>query len=235
MSHPSPWFKQIPLWVWCAFIPTLGGLSIAYAGHKTRTSEWVYLGLGLCGAAIALGNYPIAAVIWIAQIGIAFSIKQKFLAKMLPSTQNYAAFADSQAARRIAEAHGKLDINTCSKDEMVRRLGLPIVYANDIDAIRVEGYMFTYVEELSEIAGLPENYLPRLQPLITFSYDIRKDDYLSWRRMNTCSIPELMAFGVTEETAGAIVNERLSRGDYKSVVDVKKRTGLPFRSYQSLM
>jgi DNA uptake protein ComE-like DNA-binding protein len=235
MPNPSPWFKQIPVWVWCACIPTLGGLAIAYAGRKTRTSEWVYLGLGTCAAAIALGSYPIAAVIWIFQIVVAFSLKQKFLEKTLPSTQTYAAFTNPTAAQIIAAAHGKLDINTCSKDEMVRRLGLPIVYANDIDAIRTEGYMFTYVEELSEIAGLPESYLPKLQPLITFSYDIRKDDYLSWRRMNTCSIAELTAFGVSEETAGAIVGERLSRGDYKSVVDVKKRTGLPFRAYQSLM
>jgi DNA uptake protein ComE-like DNA-binding protein len=235
MSDPSPWLKQIPAWVWCSFIPTLGGLSLVYAGRKSHTSEWIYLGLGICAAAIALGSYPVAGAIWIFQIAVAFSLKDKFLTKTLPAQSSYASFSDPKAARLLAEKHGKLDINTCSKDEMIRRLGLPIVYANDIDAIRTEGYMFTYLEELSEIAGLPESYLHKLQPLITFSYDIRKEDYFSWRRMNTCSVPELMAFGVTEEIAGAIVTERLNHGDYKSVVEVKKRTGLPFRAYQSLM
>jgi hypothetical protein len=57
-----------------------------------------------------------------------------------------------------------MDINIYSRDEMVWHLGLPILYANDIDAIRTEGYRFTCIEELSEIAGLPESYLPKLQP-----------------------------------------------------------------------
>jgi DNA uptake protein ComE-like DNA-binding protein len=234
MSDPALWLKRTPVWVWCAFIPTFGGLSIAYAGRQSRTPEWFYLGLGVCAAAIALSQYPIAAFIWVFQIIAAFSLKEKYLLKTLP-TSSYSTLTDHRTAQLLADAHGQLDLNTCSKDEMIRRLGLPIVYANDIDAIRTEGYMFTYLEELSEIAGLPESYLHKLQPLITFSYDIRKEDYFSWRRMNTCSVPELMAFGVTEEIAGAIVTERLTHGDYKSVIEVKKRTGLPFRAYQSLM
>jgi DNA uptake protein ComE-like DNA-binding protein len=234
MSDPSAWLKHTPIWVWCALVPTLGGLSIAYAGRKSNTSEWVYLGLGICAAAIALGSYPIAAGIWMFQIAVAFFIKDKFLAKTLPS-QSYSTLADHKTAQLLAEVHGKVDINTCSKDEMVRFLGLPIVYANDIESIRNEGYQFTHLEELSEVAGLPESYLSKLQPLIIFAYDVRKDEYFSWRRINTCSMPELMAFGVTEEIAQRIVSERLNRGDYQSVVDVKKRTGLPFRAYQSLM
>jgi DNA uptake protein ComE-like DNA-binding protein len=234
MSEPALWLKRTPVWVWCAFIPTFGGLSLAYAGRRSRTPEWTYLGLGVCAAAIALSQYPIAALIWVFQILAAFSLREKFLLKTLP-TDAYSTLADHRTAQLLADMHGKLDINTCSKDEMIRRLGLPIVYANDIDAIRIEGYMFTYLEELSEIAGLPENYLSKLQPLITFSYDIRKEDYFSWRRMNTCSVDELMAFGVTSDIAERIFTERLENGDYKSVIDVKKRTGLTFRSYQSLM
>jgi DNA uptake protein ComE-like DNA-binding protein len=231
MADSDSWLKQTPAWVWCSLIPTLGGLSIAYAGRKAKTSAWVYLGLGICAAAFALGSYPIAAGIWMFQVAVAFSIKDRFLAKMLPS---HSAMSDDKMPQGFANP-GKVDINTCSKDEMVRRLGLPIVYANDITAIRNEGYQFTHLEELSEIAGLPESYLSQLQPLIMFAYDIRKEEFFSWRRLNTCSVPELTAFGVSEETALAIVSERLQQGDYRSVVDVKKRTGLPFRAYQSLL
>jgi DNA uptake protein ComE-like DNA-binding protein len=234
MSDPSSWLKRTPVWVWCSLIPTLGGLSIAYAGRKSHTSEWVYLGLGICAAAIALGSYPIAAGIWLFQIAVAFSIKQNFLIKMLPSRESLTV-TDAKTAQLLADIHGKLDINTCSKDEMVHRLGLPIVYANDIDAIRHEGYQFTHIEELCEIAGLPESYVGKLQPLIMFAYDVRKDNYFSWRRLNTCSVPELTSFGVEADIAQRIVSERLSGGDYRSIVDVKKRTGLPFRDYQSLM
>lgn len=234
MADPSSWLKNTPVWVWCSLIPTFGGLSIAYAGRKSATSEWIYLGLGLFTAAIALGSYPIAAGIWVFQIAVAFSIKDKYLVKTLPS-QSYSTVTDHKTAQLLADIHGKLDINTCSKDEMIRRLGLSIIYANNIAAIRNEGYQFTHLEELSEIAGLPESYLTKLQPLVLFAYDVRKEDYFSWRRLNTCSIPELTAFGVAEDIAQKIVSERLNRGDYQSVVDVKKRTGLPFRAYQSLM
>jgi DNA uptake protein ComE-like DNA-binding protein len=230
----SPWFKQTPVWVWCSLIPTLGGLSIAYAGRKSGTSAWVYLGLGTCAAALALGSYPIAAGIWIFQIAVAFSIKDKFLARTLPSAE-YSSLADHRIAQRLADVHGKVDINTCSKDEMVRRLGLPIVYANDIESIRHEGYQFTHLEELTEMAGLPENYLPKLQPLILFAYDVRKEEFFSWRRLNTGSVPELIAWGVEEDIAQKIISERCSRGDFRSVVDVKKRTGLALRAYRSLL
>jgi DNA uptake protein ComE-like DNA-binding protein len=229
MADSDSWLKQTPAWVWCSLIPTFGGLSIVYAGRKTHTSAWVYLGLSICAAALALGSYPIAAGIWMLQVAVAFSLKNRFLAKMLPGHT-----AVNKTTQWLS-SHDRLDINTCSKDEMVRRLGLPIVYANDITAIRNEGYQFTHLEELSEIAGLPESYLNKLQPLIMFAYDIRKEEFFSWRRLNTCSVPELTAFGVSEETAQAIVAERLQQGDYRSVVDVKKRTGLPFRAYQSLL
>lgn len=234
MSDSSSWLKRTPFWVWCSLIPTFGGLSIAYAGRKSNTSQWVSLGLGICAMAIALGSYPVAAGIWIFQIAVAFSIKDKFLAKTLPS-QSYSTIADHKTAQVLAGLHGKVDINNCSKDEMIRRLDLSIIYANNIESIRNEGYQFTHIEELSEIAGLPESYLSKLQPLIMFAYDVRKDDYFSWRRLNTCSIPELAAFGVSEDIAQKIVSERMNRGDYQSVVDVKKRTGLPFKAYQSLL
>jgi DNA uptake protein ComE-like DNA-binding protein len=215
------------------FYPHFGRTLDAYAGQKSNTSAWTCLGLGTCAAAFALGSYPIAAGIWFFQIAVAFSIKNQFLAKTSPSSE-YSSLGDRKVTR-LADRHGKVDINTCSKDEMVRRLELPIVYANDIDSIRNEGYQFTHLEELTEIGGLPESYLARLQPLILFAYDIRKEEFFSWRRLNTGSVPELMALGVTEETAEKIVLERFSRGDYRSVVDVKKRTGLPFRAYQSLL
>lgn len=57
---------------------------------------------------------------------------------------------------------------------MVYYLNIPIVYANNIDAIRRQGYLFSHVEELHKIASLPVNYITQLSPFITFSYDISK-------------------------------------------------------------
>jgi DNA uptake protein ComE-like DNA-binding protein len=234
MTDPVTWLKQTPVWVWCAFIPAVGGLAIAYAGRKTHTSEWIYYGLGISAGAIALGTYPIAALIWVAQIILALGLRQPFLRKTLPAN-SYIPFGDYQSAHLLAEVHGKIDINTCSKDEMIRRLGLPIVYANDIDLMRHDGYQFTHLEELSEIAGLPESYLAKLQSLVVFSYNINKEHHGSWRRLNAYSVPELTALGMQADIAERLVAERSERGDFRSVVEIKKRTGVSFRAYQSLM
>ncbi|XWK85653.1 MAG: helix-hairpin-helix domain-containing protein [Phormidium sp.] len=139
---------------------------------------------------------------------------------MLPET--------AQTAALIAQVRGKVDINNCSKDDLVNLLGLPIVYANDIESLQKEGYIFTHLEELHEIAGIPENYLPRLAPLVTFSYDYKKEAHSSWKRLNVMSVQELIASGLESEVAFQIVAERQKRGEYKSAIDIKRRTNLPF-------
>lgn len=128
-----------------------------------------------------------------------------------------------------------LDINTCSKDEMVKILGLPIVYANHIESLQNEGYIFTHLEELSEIAGIPESYLPKIAPLINFSYDEKLENYLSWRRVNTFSQEQLIELGLSMEVAQKIVKERHKNGGYQSVMDIKKRTGFPFHVYRQIV
>ncbi|ACK65025.1 TM2 domain containing protein [Rippkaea orientalis PCC 8801] len=129
----------------------------------------------------------------------------------------------------------KIDINTCSKDELVYQLNLPIFYANDIDAVRRSGYLFTHVEELHEIAGLPENYIKKLAPLVTFSYDINKEIDVSWQRLNVYSIDQLMRDGLDAKVAQKIVQERDKNGVYKSVIDIQHRTGLPVNYYRHLI
>ncbi|WP_442939951.1 hypothetical protein [Nostoc sp.] len=78
-------------------------------------------------------------------------------------------------------------MNECFKHELVNYLGLPIVYANNIESLLNERYVFTHVEELIEIAGIPEKQVARITPLITFSYNYKKEADFSWKRLNTYS------------------------------------------------
>jgi DNA uptake protein ComE-like DNA-binding protein len=233
MSRPS-WSDRIPAWVWLSFLPIFGGLAIVYAGRKTQTAAWIYWGLGLTVAAIALIQTPISPVVWLLQFSTAFYLKPYFLRKTLPKA-GYLTLPEPEMARVLASAHSKIDINTCSKDDMVYGLGLPIVYANEIDALRREGYLFTHLEELAEIAGLPDSYLHRLEPLVMFSYHIRKEAQYSWRCLNSSSVEELVGLGLEPAIAQKIVDERCQGGEFKSVLDIKRRTGLPFHAYQNLL
>ncbi len=221
-----------PKWFWFAFLPFFGGLAIAYVGNKFKNNNLIGLGVTSVIMSFILGYSEVVLLIWLAQIGTAFYLKKQWDVRS-GNNQN------SLKARRTRKLSGnpqeKIDINTCSKDDLVYCLDLPIVYANDIDAIRSQGYLFTHVEELHEIAGLPENYIRKLSPLVTFSYDINKEADVSWRRLNSYSLEELIQEGLDTKVAQKIVEERQINGGYKSVIDVQIRTGLPLNSYRHLI
>lgn len=226
------WLRQTPNWVWYSFIPGFGGLAICYAGNKSNIRSWIGWGAGFTLAALALSSTNFASIIWIAQIVTAFSLKKRYLIKTAP--RGLLVPANETNAAELANVRGKIDINECTKDDMVRILGLPIVYANDIESLQNEGYIFTHAEELAEIAGVPESHVRRIAPMICFSYNYQKEARFTWKRLNILSPQELIQSGLDRVVAEAIVRERQSRGEYKSVIDVKRRTGLPFDSYRHL-
>lgn len=135
----------------------------------------------------------------------------------------------------LNQKKNKIDINTCSKDELVYDLGIPIIYANDIEYLRHQGHLFTYLEELSELAGLPENYIKQLEPFVTFTYDLNKELAISWQRLNVYSQPQLINCGLDQMIAQQIIKEREKNGTYRSVIDVQRRTGIPMSCYRHLI
>jgi DNA uptake protein ComE-like DNA-binding protein len=233
VSQELYWLRQTPNWVWYSFIPYFGGLAIVYAGQKTNIRSWMGWGVCFTLAALALSSSAnFGTLVWIAQIVTAFALKKRYLIKTAPRGLLVPATATN--AEELANVRGKIDINECTKDDMVRILGLPIVYANDIESLQNEGYLFTHAEELSEIAGVPESHVRRIAPMICFSYNYQKESQFTWKRLNVLSPEELIESGLDGVVAEKIVRERQSKGAYKSVVDVKRRTGLPFDSYRHI-
>jgi DNA uptake protein ComE-like DNA-binding protein len=233
VSHNN-WFDKNPQWLWWSFFPIFGGISLIYAGWKAKTNIWLYIGSSLTLASIILSSSVPALVnlVWISQVVIAFKIKESYLIKTAPKG---VLIPSSRIAVLMAENYGQVDINNCSKDDIVYRLGLSIIYANDIDSLRYEGYNFTNIDELSDVVGIPENVLRRIEPLIVFGYDLRKELDVSWRRLNTLSVAELMSCNLEEKSALKIVIERQKHGEYQSLLDVKKRTGIPINVYRHLV
>jgi len=236
VSESNSWFKQKPLWVWLSCIPLFGGLSIAYAGYKANTKAWVGLGIGITVVSFALFSTNLVWLVWLIclpQIGLAFYLKKSFLAKTYPKTLPIPQ--DTNLVKLIARQRPKIDINDASKHDLVNGLGLPIVYANNIESLQNEGYVFTHLEELTEIAAIPESQVNPIAPLITFSYNYKKETDTSWRRLNVYSTQDLIDCNLDAIVAVTIVAERQKNGEYKSLIDVKHRTGLPFASYRQIM
>lgn len=220
-------------WFWLAWIPVVGGGAIAYAGYRTKTRTWLILGIVFILINLLYTSNQLLPFVlfWIAQILVAFYIRKKYLKK----TKRVLLEEFEKTQKVIIKKDEKIDINKCSKDEMVYQLGLPIVYANNIELLRNEGYLFTDLEELSDIAGIPKSYIKQLEPLITFRYHPEQEEDLSWRRVNSYSKAELIRCGLEEKVAQKIIEEREKNGQYYSVIDIKHRTGLSLSQYREII
>jgi DNA uptake protein ComE-like DNA-binding protein len=227
MSNLSPRSPESSSWIWLSVIPVFGGLAIAYAGKKKDNKNWLSLGIALTIISFLFFNQESFVVLWFAQIGMGLYVRQELNSRPLNRSQT--------VQPPLSEHLEQIDINTCSKNDLVYKLGLPIVYANEIDAVRQEGHIFTHLEELHRIAGLPENYLKKLEPLIIFTYDLHKEIDGSWRSLNNYSVSELVILGLEPSIADKIVAEREKNGPYRSAIEIRNRTGIPLKSYQQLL
>jgi DNA uptake protein ComE-like DNA-binding protein len=228
--------RRIPNWIWWSLCPVFGAVSIAYAGYLTKTDKWLQIGGGISAivllAALAGQSWLVYLAVPI-QFGIAMSIKNPYLIKSAP--RGGILPTDRHTAQLIADVRGKVDINKCSKDELVHVLGLPIAYANNIELMKAEGYMFTHVEELTELADLPEKYSQAIEPMIAFNYYEKSANPIDWQRLNVLPMSELVELGLDRNSAAIICHERQIHGAYRSLVEVKRRTGLPIALYKHLI
>ncbi len=228
--------KRVPDWVWWSLCPVFGGLTIAYAGYTTKTDRWLQIGGALSAISLVAAFLGWSWLVYLAvpvQFAIAMNIKNPYLIKSAP--RGAILPTDRQIAKSIAQIRGKVDINKCSKDDLVHVLGLPIAYANNIELIKAEGYMFTHLEELTALADVPEQYCQAIEPMIAFNYYEQSDNPIDWQRLNVLPLSELIELGLDRSSAAVICTERQRNGAYRSLVEVKRRTGLPISLYKHLI
>jgi Helix-hairpin-helix motif len=229
--------KQIPQWIWWSLCPVFGALTIAYAGYLTKTNRWLQIGIGISAGLLLASMFGLSWLVILAlpvQLAIAIKIKNPYLIKSTP--RGTILPTDRQTARMIAEIRGKVDLNKCSKDDLVYILGLPIVYANNIELIKAEGYMFLQIEELNTLADVPAKYCEAIEPMVVFNYyEDPTVNAIDWQRLNILPAAELIELGLDRSSAEVICNERQLHGAYRSLIEVKRRTGLPINLYKHLI
>lgn len=163
--------KKIPDWIWWSLCPVFGALTIAYAGYLTKTNRWIQIGLGMSAVTLLASVCSLSWLVTLAipiQLIVAMNIKNPYLIKSAP--RGSILPNNRETAQLIADIRGKIDINKCSKDDLVHVLGLPIAYANNIELIKSEGYQFLHIDELTELADVPEKYCQTIEPLVSFNY-----------------------------------------------------------------
>lgn len=231
---PEKWFSSIPGWVYISFVPIFGGIAQVWAGYRSQSNSLLGVGIAcFVGSILFYSNGTLSFVIWIGQILATFVFKEEYLARTYP--RDLALPSDTKLAQKVLTYREDVDINTCSKDVLVKTLGIPIVYANDIMALRESGHIFTHPEELTEIVGIPETTVHKIAGKLRFSYNLRQESFTSWRRANNLSVEELVSLGLEVGVAQKLVEERARSGSYKSIADITKRTGLPIERFRVLI
>lgn len=146
-------------------------------------------------------------------------------------------FSQTEVKIRSNVIKDKLDVNNCSINDLVHIVGLLPNYAESIALIRAEGYQFLGLEDLTELADLPEDYCQKIEPLISFHYYDRSENFYptNWQQLNSLSMEELIESELDPDIARKIYDERHQNGVYRALVEVKRRTGLPISAYKRLI
>jgi len=157
-----------------------------------------------------------------------------WLSRITPRINKFFSQTEVKIRSKVVKS---VDINTCSIDDLVHLVGIPSIYADNIELIRSEGYHFLDLEDLTQLADLPEDYCRKIEPLIVFNYYERVSNFntTNWQRLNSLSIPELIELELDYDVAMKICDERHKNGQYRALVEVKRRTGLPISAYKHLI
>jgi TM2 domain-containing membrane protein YozV len=163
------------------------------------------------------------------------SASSYWLSRTIPIVKEF--FSQTEVKVRTNVIKNKLDINNCSTNDLVHVAGLLPNYAENIALIRSEGYQFIGLEDLTELADLPEDYCRKIEPLIAFTYyeQLATSDATNWQRLNILSMSELIELKLDRDVAMKICDERHQNGEYRALVEVKRRTGLPISAYKHLI
>ncbi|MFM7789820.1 MAG: comEA protein, partial [Microcystis panniformis] len=122
MSNLSPRPPESSEWIWLSLVPVFGGLAIANAGKKTNNQSWLSVGIALTIISLIFLTQESFIVIWFAQIGLGLYIRQQLNSHPIAS-------GNRTNSRQSSSPLEKIDINSCSTNDLVYKLGLPIVYA----------------------------------------------------------------------------------------------------------
>jgi len=143
-----------------------------------------------------------------------------------------------QSAQEIAiavELGIRIDVNQASVDDWLRLPGISIHQARSLVQLAAAGVPFYCLEDIAAALGVPVLRLKPLEPILRFCY---YDESCTLERINpnTVSIEQLKQIpGIEESLAIAVLQNRLTAGPYRNLVDFQQRLSLPGRLTAQLM
>lgn len=161
---------------------------------------------------------------------------QKLRAKLL--NDPYYRLQSGEEIHIAAKLGIRIDANQATVDDWLRLPGLSIHQARSLVELSRSGVTFYCIEDIAAALSMPVQRLEPLNPLIIFSYYDNEclDKPTQLLDPNTATIEQLAKIPFMNlSMAQAIVQNRLSAGHYRNLVDFQRRLELSGEAIAQLM
>lgn len=136
-----------------------------------------------------------------------------------------------------AELGMRIDPNEATVDDWLRLPGLSIHQGRSLVELSRSGVKFYCIEDIAAALSLPVQRLEPLKALLNFSYyDDQSLANATQINPNTATVESLTKIpSIDLSLAQAVVQNRLSAGSYRNLVDFQQRLGLSGEAIAQLM
>lgn len=133
----------------------------------------------------------------------------------------------STAEIAVAAALGiEIDVNQASVDDWLRLPGLSIHQARSLVELCHAGVQFYCIEDIARALNMSLQRLKPLEPVLKFCYYDESTIYLI--NPNTATVEDLAQIPLIDlSLAKSVVQNRISAGAYRNLVDFQRRLSLP--------
>lgn len=123
----------------------------------------------------------------------------------------------------------KIDVNQASVDDWLRLPGISIHQARSLVELSAAGVQFLCVEDIAAALSVSVERLKSLEPVLNFCFYDSESIYSAPRiNPNSASVEQLMQIPMVDiELAKTVVQNRLTAGAYRNLVDFQHRLSLP--------
>ncbi|WP_193197046.1 helix-hairpin-helix domain-containing protein [Nostoc sp. MG11] len=132
----------------------------------------------------------------------------------------------------------RIDANQATVDDWLRLPGLSIHQARSLVELSRSGVKFYCIEDIAAALSMPLLRLEPLKPLLNFSYydDESLTNSTHLVNPNTATVEKLAQVPFIDlSLAQAVVQNRLSVGPYRNLIDFQRRLELPGDAIAQLM
>lgn len=135
----------------------------------------------------------------------------------------------------VAVALGiQIDVNRATVDDWLRLPGLSIHQARSLVELCSSGVQFYCLEDIAAALNMPLGKLKPLEPILKFCYYDELDTQVV--NPNTATVEKLTQIPCIDlPLAKTVVQNRLSSGPYRNLVDFQRRLSLPGHVTSQLM